>query len=125
MNEFIGNVVVHEKTNLFGRNVLEGNITIDEGVTLDNVNLYGDFHITQKNRVTSITDSVLIGGGLIVDCGIHNSYVHINGNSENFILNDFTDHKPRIFNDIMFNGNEESTELEKQNDIKDTIIEVE
>lgn len=123
MNEFIGNVVVHDRANLIGRNVLKGNITIGEGVILDNVCIYGDFHITQKNRLTNIVDSVLVGEGRISDCGIHDCYIVINGNCDNFVLDGLSVHEPSTYNDVLMDVYEGINEpLEKQNNINDTLI---
>lgn len=126
MSEFIGNVVVHGNANLFGRNVLKGNITIGEGVILDNVCIYGDFHITRENRLTNIVDSVLVGEGRISDCGIHDCYLVIDGDCDNFIMDGIVVHEPRTYNDVLMDGYEGINEpLEKQDNINDTNIEVE
>ena len=121
MNEFIGNVVVHDRANLIGRNVLKGNITIGEGVILSNVCIYGDFVITQKNRLTSITDSVLVGSGAISDCGVHDCYLYINGNSENFIVESIACHNPRTYNDVMIDESGVVV-LEKETSVLNNII---
>jgi len=123
---FVGDIVIHEKANLYGEILLNGNIYIGEGVVLDNVTIYGDFNITCENRLTNITDSVINGHGNLKDCGVHDCFLVINGDCENFILDGLSVHEPRTFNDVLMDADEMINEpLEKQNDISKTIIVIE
>lgn len=125
MSEFVGDVKIDPKANLFGENVLKGNIFIGPNVTLDNVSICGDFVITQENRITNIVDSVLVGSGAISDCGIHDSYLVINGNSDNFIVESVACHKPRTYNNVRMDEECGVVALEKETNVSNNIIIVE
>ena len=120
-----GDVLIHEKANIVGDIDLVGNIYIGEGVTLDNVTIRGDFNITCENRLTNITNSVINGSGSLKDCGIHDSFLCINGNSENFIVDGISVHLPRTFNNVMMCEETGVTVLEKNTNVSDNIIVIE
>jgi len=117
----IGDVKIDPQANLHGRNILIGNIFIGPYVVLDNVTIRGNFSITQKNRLTYIIDSILLGEGNISDCGVFESTLFINGDSDNFVIDCVANCNPRTYNDVRIDD-EGVVVLEKETNVSDNII---
>jgi hypothetical protein len=124
-SEFEGNVNIDPKSNVYSSK-LKGNIKIGPYVILDNVTIVGNFNITCENRMTNIIHSVINGHGELKDCSIHDCFLAINGDSENFILNGLIVHESRTFNNVLMDVDEGINEpLEKETSVLNNIIIVE